>query len=435
MIGDEIYEFCGVLWPINRSITGEGVRTSLEKIQSLVPELQIRSIKSGSQVFDWVVPKEWMIREAWIKDPSGKVICDFKRNNLHVVGYSVPVNKKMLLSELDAHLFSLREIPDAVPYVTSYYEENWGFCISHNERLALQDGEYEVFIDSALFDGSLNFGEIYFQGDTHHEVFLSTYICHPSMANNELSGVAVLTFIAKYLAELTHRKYSYRIVFVPETIGSIAYLSQNIETMKANIFAGFNLTCIGDDRSYSYLPSRNGNTYSDKLVQHVLRHLDKDYKSYSWNDRGSDERQYCAPGIDLPVASIMRTKYGEYQEYHTSYDTLGGVVTASGLAGGYNAVRQVLTIIERNQIPIVDILGEPQMGRRDLYPALSKQKMNTQLRNMMNVISYSDGTNTLLEIAEKCNIPAWEVLPIIEQLASHDVVKTKSAFVTKCEDN
>lgn len=435
MTGDEIYEFCGVLWPINRSITGEGVRTSLEKIQSLVPELQIRSIKSGSQVFDWVVPKEWMIREAWIKDPSGKVICDFKRNNLHVVGYSVPVNKKMLLSELDAHLFSLREIPDAVPYVTSYYEENWGFCISHNERLALQDGEYEVFIDSALFDGSLNFGEIYFQGDTHHEVFLSTYICHPSMANNELSGVAVLTFIAKYLAELTHRKYSYRIVFVPETIGSIAYLSQNIETMKANIFAGFNITCIGDDRSYSYLPSRNGNTYSDKLVQHVLRHLDKDYKSYSWNDRGSDERQYCAPGIDLPVASIMRTKYGEYQEYHTSYDTLGGVVTASGLAGGYNAVRQVLTIIERNQIPIVDILGEPQMGRRDLYPALSKQKMNTQLRNMMNVISYSDGTNTLLEIAEKCNIPAWEVLPIIEQLASHDVVKTKSAFVTKCEDN
>ena len=279
-------------------------------------------MQTGTQVFDWSIPKEWRVRKAWIKKPNGEIICDFSKNNLHLVGYSIPVQKKMSLSQLNEHLYSLPDQPTAIPYITSYYKERWGFCLTENERKTLVEGDYEVFIDSELFEGSLTYGELIIPGSLEKEIFLSTYICHPSMANNELSGPCVTTYIAKWIEDLKKRRFTYRIIFVPETIGSITYLSKNLDVMKKSIICGFNVSCIGDDRAYSFIPSRNGKTISDFVGRHILKWIDKNFVEYKWTDRGSDERQYCAPFIDLPVASIMRTKYGSYDEYHTSLDDL-----------------------------------------------------------------------------------------------------------------
>ena len=334
MIGNEIHDFARQLWPINRSITGDGVRETLARIKTHIPNLAIHEVPSGTPVFDWTVPKEWRVNSAWIKTPSGEKICEFSKSNLHLVGYSTPIHKTMSLNELQSHLYSLPEQRNAIPYITSYYKERWGFCLTEEQRESLNDGEYEVFIDSELFDGSLTYGDAKFEGDTEEEVLLSTYVCHPSLANNELSGPTVVTYLAKWIASLKRRRYTYRLVFIPETIGSITYLSRNIDVLKNSIVAGFNVSCVGDDRNYSFLPSRRGDTLSDIVAKHVLGSLNKNYVRYQWTDRGSDERQYCAPLIDLPIASIMRTKYGEYDEYHTSLDDLETVVTPSGLGGG-----------------------------------------------------------------------------------------------------
>nr|HEN5518479.1 DUF4910 domain-containing protein [Legionella pneumophila] len=281
---------------------------------------------------------------------------------------------------------------------------------------------YEVFIDSELFSGSLTYGELILPGISNKEVFLSTYICHPSMANNELSGPTVTTYIAKWLDSLPYRKYTYRIVFIPETIGSITYISQNINWLKSHVIGGFNITCIGDDRTYSYLPSRNGSTLSDIIAKHVLKHIYPDFKSYSWSDRGSDERQYCAPGIDLPIASIMRTKYGEYLEYHTSLDDLINVVTPTGLEGGYNALKLAIEALEWNCYPKITVLGEPQLGKRGLYPTLSTKTSGQEVQLMMDFISWSDGVSSLIEIADKCKVPIWNLYPIILKLMEHDLL-------------
>ena len=322
MIGKHIHELAKKLWPFNRSLTGKGVRQTLNEISKHLPRLSIKSIKSGSKVFDWIIPKEWHVREAYIVTPTGKKICDFSKNNLHLLGYSTSFSGELKLSELKKHLYTLPEQPKAIPYVTSYYEERWGFCLAQDQFNTLKDGIYKVVIDTTLFNGVMNYGELLIKGKSDKEILLSTYICHPSMANNELSGPAVVTFLAKWLLEASKLEYSYRIIFVPETIGSIAYLSLNYKKMKSKTIAGFNVTCVGDDRAYSYLPSRNGRTLSDLIAKHVLKWIDKNYITYSWLDRGSDERQYCAPGIDLPIASILRTKYGMYPEYHSSLDDL-----------------------------------------------------------------------------------------------------------------
>ena len=358
-IGIEIHNLAKQLWGINRSITGEGVRRTLDIIAKHIPSLKIHSVKTGTKVFDWTVPKEWHVNEAYIITPSGNRICDFTSNNLHLVGYSIPFNKIISLSELQKHLYSLPDQSDAIPYITSYYKERWGFCISDIERNQLEEGDYQVVIDSKLFDGVLNYGELLIEGDSKDEVLLSSYVCHPSMANNELSGPTLLTFLAKWLSDLESRKYSYRIVLVPETIGSITYLSQHYENLKKNVIAGFNISCVGDDRAFSYLPSRHGGTISDNVATHVLKWLAPEYIKYSWEDRGSDERQYCAPGIDLPIASIMRSKFGEYPEYHTSLDDLINVVTPSGLEGGYLALKFALELIEKNEKLKVRVLCEP----------------------------------------------------------------------------
>lgn len=424
MIGTQIHNFAKQLWGINRSLTGEGVRETLHKIQTHLPILKVKAISTGTNVFDWTIPKEWHVNEAYIITPSGKRICDFKTNNLHLLGYSIPFHGKIPLTKLQEHLYSLPEQPDAIPYITSYYKERWGFCISNTEREQLEEGIYEVVINSNLFEGELNYGELIIKGKSEKEIFLSTYICHPSMANNELSGPTVVTFLAKWLLEKNDLQYTYRIIFIPETIGSISYLSFNHEEMKKNIKAGFNVSCVGDDRAYSYLPSRNENTLSDDVAKHVLRWLDPNYVTYQWKDRGSDERQYCAPGIDLPVASIMRTKYGEYPEYHTSLDNLIDVVTPNGLNGGYWALRRSLELLEHNKIYKVNVLCEPQMGKRGLYPTLSTKESGKQVQVMMDLISYFDGTKTLLQIANLIDVPCWDLYVLVEKLEQHKLIST-----------
>ena len=422
MIGNDIHKLAKELWPYNRSLTGQGVIDTLNQISMHIPDLNIKSVKSGTKVFDWVVPREWSVQEAYIITPGGKKICDFSENNLHLVGYSIPFEGTLSLNELKEHLYTLPEQPKAIPYITSYYKERWGFCLAQEKFDTLEDGIYKVVISSTLFDGKLNYGELFIKGKSDKEIFLSTYICHPSMANNELSGPTVVTFLAKWLQEIGEREYSYRIIFIPETIGSITYLSRNYKDMKDKTFAGFNVTCVGDDRAYSFVPSRNGKTISDMIAKHVLKWIDSNFVEYSWLDRGSDERQYCAPGIDLPIASILRTKYGQYIEYHTSLDDLENVVTPKGLNGGYWAIRKAIEAIEKNKKYKVSVLCEPQMGKRGLYPTLSTKGVNNESELMMNFISLCDGENSLLEIAENLNVPIWDLYDIVQILINHNLI-------------
>ena len=423
MIGNEIYKFAEKLWPFDRSITGPGLRQTLNEIKDKLPNLKNKQFTTGTKVFDWTIPQEWEVNEAYIISPSGNKICDFNTNNLHLVGYSTSYNGKMSLNELQKYLFSIPNQPDAIPYITSYYQKRWGFCLTHEQRTSLEDGQYEIVIDTSFKDGNLDYGELLIEGKNREEIFLSTYICHPSMANNELSGPTVLTFIAKWIQELPERRYSYRIIFIPETIGSISYLSKNYKYLQKHVVAGFNVTCIGDERSYSYLPSRNGKTLSDVVAKHVLKWTDKNYKTYTWSDRGSDERQYCAPGIDLPVASIMRSKYNEYPEYHTSLDDLQNVVTPNGLEGGYWALRRAIETIEKNETYKVTTLCEPQLGKRGLYPTISTKNSKNEVRLLMDIITYCDGEHSLLEIAEIINVPIWELYEKIEVLLNEKLIE------------
>lgn len=397
------------------------MRETLSRLSEELPGLMIYEVPTGTAAFDWTVPDEWTIRDAYIEDSAARRIVDFKVNNIGVLGYSEPVNKWLELDELKPHLYTLPDQPDAIPYVTSYYKRRWGFCLSENQLASLAPGQYHAVIDADLKPGVLNYAELIIRGESDKEVFLSTYVCHPSMANNELSGPVVTTALAKWLMGAP-RKHTFRIVFIPETIGSIIYLSRNLSEMKSRTVAGFNVSCIGDDRCYSYLPSRAGNTKSDVVAKHVLHHIDAGYKSYSWLDRGSDERQYCSPGADLPIATIMRSKYGAYPEYHTSLDTLGGVVTASGLSGGYCALQKAISIIENDYTPMVVTIGEPQLGKRGLYPDLSKVGSSSGIRTMMDAISYCDGTMSLLEIADVLNVPFDLLFETCEPLVSAGLI-------------
>lgn len=423
-LGLDMHNLCQKLFPICRSLTGDGFRESLTTLKNELGlvNLQVFEVPTGTKCFDWEVPKEWNIRDAYVIDPNGKKICDFKVSNLHVVGYSTPIDQDISLEELQEHLYSLPEQPTAIPYITSYYKERWGFCISQIERDKLVAGQYKVYIDSDLTDGSLTYGELIIPGGTEQEVFLSSYLCHPSMANNELSGPVVTLTLAKWLLSLKSRKYTYRIIIIPETIGSITYLSRNYKTMKKNIVAGFNVSCVGDDRAYSYLPSKEGNTLADMVATHVLKHSHPDFISYSFLDRQSDERQYCSSGIDLPLCSIMRTKYGCYPEYHTSLDDLT-LVTPTGLFGAYEVLRRSIECLESNESLVTTVLCEPQLGKRGLYPTISTKASSSIVKDMMNFISYCDGRYTNLEIAEKINVPLWELEGIISNLKAANLLR------------
>lgn len=418
-VGEDMHAFVRDLFPICRSLTGPGTRETLDVLKAHLPDLKIHSVPSGTQAFDWEVPPEWTMRAGYILGPDGQKVVDFADHNLHVMGYSIPVDAQMSLAELEPHLYSLPDQPDAIPYVTSYYRPNWGFCLTHTQRQTLQEGTYTVKIDADLKPGELNYGELIIPGATRDEIFLSTYVCHPSMANNELSGPAVTTWLAKWIAS-QDRRYTYRIVFIPETIGSILYLSQNLDQMKAHVKAGFNISCVGDDRCYSYLESRATDTISDRVAQHVLSHHAPDYIRYSFLERGSDERQYCAPGIDLPIAAVMRSKYGEYPEYHTSLDDLT-LVTPTGLAGNYEALRQCLEILEANGTWKMNVLCEPQLGKRGLYPNTSVANGARVVKTLMNVIAYLDGTCDLITLANKVQEPALVCKDIIDTLVKQGV--------------
>jgi len=420
--GKQMHDLCRELFPICRSITGNGLRESLMILKRYVPDLKIFEVPTGTMCFDWEVPKEWNINDAYIVTPDGDKICDFKKSNLHVVGYSVPIDRLISFDELQEHLHSLPDQPNAIPYVTSYYEEQWGFCISQNQRDMLIPGNYRVVIDSKLENGSLTYGELIIPSESSQEIFLSTYLCHPSMANNELSGPVVTVFIARWINSLKKRRHTYRIIFIPETIGSITYLSRNLESMKKNIVAGFNVTCIGDERAYSYLPSRNQKTLSDKAALHTLKHLHSDFITYSFLVRGSDERQYCAPGIDLPICSIMRSKYGCYPEYHTSLDDLD-FVTPKGLFGGYQVLKRSIECLELNETLKATILCEPNLGKRGLYPKLSTKNNPSNARVIINFLTYADGVLSNIEIADIINVPLWDLDKIIAKLKKEGLLE------------
>ena len=421
--GLHMYDFAEKLFPINRSITGDGVRKTLELIKMELPNLKIKKIESGKKVFDWVVPEEWNVEEAHIVCPDGKKIVDFKKNNLHLVGYSEPVNKEIELDELQSHLYSLPKQPEAIPYVTSYYKKNWGFCLKDNQRKKLKKGIYKVCIKSYFTKGYLNYGEILWKGKKKKEIFFSTYICHPSMANNEVSGPVLATAIGKYINNIKNNNYSYRMIFIPETIGSIAYLSKNIIKMKKNVKAGFNLTCVGDNSKYSYIPSRNGHTLADNILQHVLNFSKIKFKKYTFLDRGSDERQYCSPGVDLPVVVFCRSKFGDYDEYHTSLDNLN-FISSNGFQGSFNVIKRVVDSLEINKNVKSKFLCEPQLGKRGLYPEISKKNVYDEIFLQSNIIAYADG-RSLLEIAEILNVPIWELHKISSKLEEKKIISLK----------
>lgn len=411
--GCGMYDLVAQLFPICRSITGNGVRQTLEIIKGHIP-LETHEVPTGTQAFDWTVPREWNIRDAYVLDPGGQKVIDFQKNNLHVVGYSTPVDRTVTLAELQEHLHSLPERLDAIPYVTSYYEERWGFCLADIQRNMMSEGEYRVVIDSELKEGHLTYGELVIPGSSSQEVFLSTYVCHPSMANNELSGPAVTTWLAKWIAGAP-RRYTYRLVFIPETIGSLVYLSRNLEHLREHVIAGFNITCVGDDRAYSFLPTRNGGTLADRVALNVLQGAHPDFKASSFLERGSDERQYCSPGVDLPVVSVMRSKYGCYPEYHTSLDNLE-LVSPQGLQGAFDVLSDCIEVIEKNSIYQTTCLGEPQLGRRGLYPTLSTRTSYSSVRTIMDVLAYADGSNDLLDISERIGVPVLNLLPVVDKL-------------------
>lgn len=422
-----MYELAKELFPICRSITGNGVRETLKILKGEFSEMNIFEVPSGTKVFDWEVPKEWNIKDAYIEDSSGGKIVDFKKNNLHVLGYSTPMDEYLSLDELLEIVYTQPDQPDVIPYVTSYYKERRGFCMSENQKKSLKKGEYHCVIDSELRNGSLTYGEIIIPGQTEKEILLSTYVCHPSMANNEVSGPCVTINLAKWINSIENRRYTYRILFIPETIGAITYLSKNLDVMKKNTIAGFVLSCVGDNRTYSYVESKYANTLTDRVIQNVLKYHYPDYKRYSFLQRGSDERQYNAPGIDLPVCSICRSKYGEYPEYHTSADNLD-LISEKGLQGTFELMKKCIMALEYNQYYKVICLGEPQLGKRGLYPTVSQKGTYGEVRLLTNFVAYADGKNDLIKIADIIGCSVNDLIGIVVQLLNENMIKIVDDF-------
>ena len=411
---DLLFQWAVDLFPLNRSLSGEGVRSTLSYFKRITPELAIKEFASGTKVFDWEIPDEWHVSEAYIEDMHGNRVVDFSVNNLHLVGYSIPIDEILTKDELEENIHFLIDQPDVIPYVTSYYKESWGFCLTYNMWKEMPDEIYHVVIRSKHFQGSLTYGEVFIQGESSQEILLSSYVCHPSMFSNELSGPIVLIALFEFLKTLPSRHYSYRGLLLPETIGSIAYLSQNLQTMKRDIIAGWVLTCLADEGKFSYIPSRLGQSYADRITLNFAKKHGFDLQHYTWLDRGSDERQYGAPGIDLPICSITRTKYGKYPEYHTSADNLS-YGSKEGLFESFKFYQNLLLEVESSRTPKVKILGEPQMGKRNLYPTTSGGRGATQrigelsARQLIDIISFVDGQHNIHEIARKCNLGFEEV--------------------------
>lgn len=407
------------LYPICRSITGKGTEETLKYFKKLNPEFKIINFKSGSRVFDWKIPKEWNIKNSYIQHESGKKYAEFKKSNLHVVGYSTPINKWMSKKKLLENIFTQKDQPNSIPYVTSYYKKRWGFCLSEKEKKKLPSGNYRAFINSSLKNGNLKLSHAILKGKSKKEIFFSSYVCHPSMVNNELSGPVLLNAIMKYIKKnYKKRKFSYRFVLLPETIGSIAYLSKYQKEMKKNILCGYNLTCVGDTRAYSYVRSRDGNSISDFYMDKYLKKM-KNFKKYEYIDRGSDERQYCSPSVDLPICSFSKSKF--YKEYHTDKDNFK-VVTQKGLMESLKVFMKIIDDLEKSIFPKTKIFCEPNLGKRNLYPTLSQKGNYKSVKLRMDLLAYSDGRKNLEFISQIINQPIKKIAQEYKLLKSRGLL-------------
>lgn len=405
------------LYPICRSITGDGVRQTLAELKTTIP-LEIHEVPSGTQVFDWTVPNEWNIRDAWIQNAAGQRVVDFKESNLHVVSYSTPIHATMPLSELRAHLHSLPDQPNAIPNRTSYYKQDWGFCLSHNALSALKDGDYEVCIDSTLAPGNLTYGEFFLPGELSDEVLISAHVCHPSLANDNLSGIVVAAALAVELAARTQRRYSYRFLFLPATIGAITWLALN-EAGTERIKHGLVLSGIGDAGAITYKRSRQAAAAIDRVVAFVLASNGVPHTIQDFSPYGYDERQFCSPGFNLPVGRFSRTPYGTYPQYHTSEDN-PSFVKPESLAESLQILLKVVTVLEGNKLYLnTNPKCEPQLGNRELYKELSN---NGETMAMLWVLNLSDGGHALLDIAERASMPFERILSVATILETHGLL-------------
>ncbi len=418
----KMYNWCEDLFPICRSITGEGIKKTLSYFEKLNPSLKRLKFKSGKKVFDWTIPLEWKIKEAYIEHTSGKRFAEFKKNNLHLVNFSMPtklkLDKKILLKKVHSH----PKYKDAIPYVTSYYKKDWGFCLSQNDKKKLPNGKYKVFINSKFIKGKLDISHALLKGKYKKEIFFSSYVCHPSMANNELSGPVVLNGLLKYIKKVYKKtNFSYRFVLLPETIGSIAYLSKYKNLLKKNVIMGYNLSCLGDDRAYSLIKGPNGKDLPFYALNSLLKNK-KNYKIYDFTQRGSDERQYCAPGIDLPIVGFCRSKYGEYKEYHTSKDNLK-IISEKSLEQSLEILKKLVDMCELSLFPKTKIFCEPNLSKRGLYPAISKHNtLSQKLKLRKDIIAFSNGKRSIFEISELLNSNLNEVYNEVKTLKLHNIL-------------
>lgn len=424
-IGYAMHQLIRELYPICRSITGNGLRQTLHKLQEKIP-LEIHEVPSGTRVFDWVVPPEWNIRDAYVRNFRGEKVIDFQKSNLHVVNYSVPVRTKLPLTELKKHLFTLPEHPDWIPYRTSYYNESWGCCLSHNELSQLEDGEYEVMIDSTLQPGSLSYGEYFIAGGISDEVLISCHACHPSLCNDNLSGIALAALLAKHLSGAP-RRYSYRFLFIPGTIGSIAWLSLN-QKQAAKIAHGLVLVDVGDGGKLTYKRSRRGDSEIDRAVVNVLKHSGKEFQLRDFDPYGHDERQYCSPGFNLAVGCLSRTPHGEFPEYHTSADNLD-FVQPQALADSFAQCLAIMDLLEHNQTYIsLNPMCEPQLGKRGLYRMIGgPQDGGVQELPLLWVLNLSDGQHNLLDISERSGLSFNAVKIAADALLERELIKVPIA--------
>ncbi len=416
------------LFPINRSLTGQGVVKTLKIIKKEFPLLKIRRFKSGTKVYDWNIPPEWNLYDAYVIDKYNNKIIDFKKNNLHVFGYSIPIKKTLNKKKLFKNFYYLKKKPKAIPYITSYYKRRWGFCLSYNEfkkfnKKYLSTDKFKVLIESSFkHNGSLNYGEIVLKGKSKKEILISTYICHPSMANNELSGTIVSMALINYFYTKKLNK-TIRFIFIPETIGSIAYINKNLDYLKKNVLGGFNLTTIGDERQHSCMFSKYKNSPSDEAIIEAYKKLKiKNYKIYSFLERGSDERQYNSPGVDLKISSIFRSKYGDYPEYHTSLDDFN-LVTIKGCQGGFEVAKKSIEILQKRIFPENTFNCEPHLSKRGLYSSLSFRGRIITSRDLMNFLQYADGSNSLEKISSIINLNIADVNKINTTLLKHKLIK------------
>jgi aminopeptidase-like protein len=418
--GQDLYALIADLYPICRSITGNGVRATLERLSQVAPLEQVE-VESGTKVLDWTVPPEWNIRDAYIKNPAGERVVDFNESNLHVVNYSVPVRGRMTLEALRPHLHSLPDRPESIPYRTSYYAETWGFCLTHAQLEALADVEYEVCIDSTLAPGSLTYGELVLPGETNDEVLISAHVCHPSLCDDNLSGLSIAVHLARELSERPKRRYTYRFLFAPGTIGAITWLAKNRERVP-RIRHGLTLTCLGDSHPFTYKRTLHGRAEIDRALVHVLSHSGLEHQSIDFFPYGYDERQYNSPGFRLPVGSLMRGRHGQFPEYHTSGDNLE-FVTAERLRESYGVLRDVIELLEANRsYRNLEPWGEPQLGSRGLYRAMGGSEIPNLQLAMLWMLNLSDGEHGLLDIAERSGIDFRALSTAARMLVEHQLL-------------